>query len=142
MKNVTITLPDELARRARVEAAKAGKSLSRYIADLLAQWCKGDQDKGDDKLGALREFFYGPGYPGISKSWRGREALYAEREDELLRRYESHRLRDGPGGDKKARVRSGFSGGDHQSPYVGAQPAKPKRVLSRRNRKARTDAKK
>jgi hypothetical protein len=144
MKNVTITLPDDLARKARVEAAKADKSLSRFIADMLAERCKGEVGMADDadKLGPLREFFYGPGYPGISKVWKGREALYAERDDELLRRYESHRLRDGPGGDKKTGVREGFSGADHQTPYVGPEPAKPKRVLSRRNRKTRSDAKK
>ena len=85
MKNVTITLPDDLARRARVEAARQDKSLSRFIADLLAERCAAEQP---DKLTLLREFFEGPGYPGISKVWRGREALYAEREDELLRRYE------------------------------------------------------
>src|SRR6185295_55487 len=139
MKNVTITLPDDLARRARVEAAKQDKSLSRFVADLLAQHCT---DKEPDKLAVLREFFDGPGYPGISKVWRGREALYAEREDELLRRYESHRLRDGPGGDRKAAVDRGFSGGDRQEPYTGAEPAKPERVLPRRHRKARPHAKK
>src|SRR5215213_6375591 len=69
MKNVTITLPDDLARKARVEAAKADKSLSRFIADMLAERCKGEPVPADDadKLGPLREFFYGPGYPGISK---------------------------------------------------------------------------
>jgi hypothetical protein len=141
MKNVTITLPDELARKARVEAAKADKSLSKFVADLLAERC-GERPGEDDKLGALREFFYGPGYPGISKSWRGREALYAERDEELFRRYESHRLRDGPGGESKATVREGFSGGDHQAPYAGAKPAKSQRVLSRRDSKTRSDAKK
>jgi hypothetical protein len=93
MKKVTITLPDDLARHARVEAAKRHKSLSRFVAGLLVERYGGEQDEGEDKLGALREFFYGPGYPGISKNWRGREALYAEREDELLRRYERRRRR-------------------------------------------------
>jgi hypothetical protein len=36
-------------------------------------------NKNDDQLGALTEFFYGPGFPGISGNWCGREALYAER---------------------------------------------------------------
>jgi hypothetical protein len=44
-----------------------------------------------DKLAILRKFFDGPGYPGISKVWRGRDALYAEREDELDRRYNASR---------------------------------------------------
>jgi hypothetical protein len=139
MKNVTITLPEDLARRARVEAAKEDKSLSRFIADLLEERCKAEQS---DKLAALREFFDGPGYPGISKAWRGREALYAEREDELLCRYESHRLHDRSRGTRKASTRQGFSDADHQSPYAGAQPAKSQRVLSRRHRKTRPDAKK
>jgi hypothetical protein len=37
MKNVTITLDEALARWARVEAAKAGKSLSRWIAERLEE---------------------------------------------------------------------------------------------------------
>ena len=86
MKNVTISLEDDLAHRARVEAAKQDKSLSRFVADMVEERCKTEQP---DKLALLRSFFDGPGYPGISKAWRGREALYAEREDELLRRYVS-----------------------------------------------------
>jgi plasmid stability protein len=35
MKNVTITLDDETAARARVQAAERGQSLSRYIGDVL-----------------------------------------------------------------------------------------------------------
>ena len=37
MKNVTLTLDDDIVRRARVEAAKQGKSLSRFVSDLVAQ---------------------------------------------------------------------------------------------------------
>jgi hypothetical protein len=36
VKNVTITLADDLARWARVRAAEQDKSLSRFLADLLA----------------------------------------------------------------------------------------------------------
>lgn len=83
MKNVTVTLDEALARRARVEAASRGKSLSKFIAELV------ERELGQDtstQLAELETFFNGPGYPGISKNWRGREALYAEREDQLLRR--------------------------------------------------------
>ena len=45
MKNVTITLSENLARRARVEAAKQDKSLSRFVADLLEERCKADEPK-------------------------------------------------------------------------------------------------
>jgi hypothetical protein len=88
MKKITITLAEDIARRAGVEAAKQDRSLSRFVTDLLTAGCKAGQS---DKLALLREFFDGAGYPGISKAWRGREALYAEREDELLRRYISSR---------------------------------------------------
>lgn len=36
MKNVTITLADEVAKWARVRAAEQDKSLSRFLAELLA----------------------------------------------------------------------------------------------------------
>jgi hypothetical protein len=86
MKNVTITLRDDLARRARVEAARQDKSLSRFIADLLAECCPSLQPTRDEAIAILQKFWNGPGFPGISEVWRGREALYAERDDELLRR--------------------------------------------------------
>jgi hypothetical protein len=92
MKNVTITLPDDLAHRARVEAAKQDKSLSRFVADLLAQRCKPEDSV---KLALLREFFDGPGWPSSGGPLPKREEIYAEREDELLRRYERSRLRGG-----------------------------------------------
>lgn len=37
MPNVTIAMSDALLRKVRVDAAKAGKSMSRYIADRLAR---------------------------------------------------------------------------------------------------------
>jgi hypothetical protein len=35
MKNVTISMKDEVLNELRIEAAKAGKSVSRYVADLI-----------------------------------------------------------------------------------------------------------
>ena len=35
MKNVTVTLPEEDARWVRVRAAENGRSVSRWLADLL-----------------------------------------------------------------------------------------------------------
>lgn len=35
MRNVTISMDEELHRRLRIEAAKDGKSMSRYLADLV-----------------------------------------------------------------------------------------------------------
>ena len=37
MKNVTITLPDDLAQWLRVRAAEDGLSVSGWVADLLAE---------------------------------------------------------------------------------------------------------
>jgi hypothetical protein len=73
MKNVTITLPDDLARRARVEAAKAGKSLSRWIADQLAAEL---HNPTMSQLEAVERFLAGPGYPGVAKNLPKRDELY------------------------------------------------------------------
>lgn len=35
MKNVTLTLDDEVVARARVAAAQQGKSLSKYVGELV-----------------------------------------------------------------------------------------------------------
>ena len=37
MKNITITLPDDLARRAKVLAAEHNTSVSKYVGELLAE---------------------------------------------------------------------------------------------------------
>jgi ribbon-helix-helix CopG family protein len=94
MKNVTITLDDTIATRARVEAARRGKSLSKFVRELIEREIGRDDTSG---LQAIEEFLKGPGYPGISRNWRGREELYAERENELLRRYQRADLRSRPG---------------------------------------------
>ena len=52
MKNVTITLPDDLARWLRVRAAEDDRSVSRWIADLLA----GMRRREDEYEVAMREF--------------------------------------------------------------------------------------
>jgi hypothetical protein len=84
MKNVTITLDDVLAVRAPVEAAGRGKSLSKFVGELIEREI--GRDDGID-LKTIEEFLHGPGYPGISRNWCGREALYAE-DDRRFRRSE------------------------------------------------------
>ncbi len=44
MKNVTISLNEDLARLARVKAAEEDKSLSRFVADLLEERMKRESD--------------------------------------------------------------------------------------------------
>ncbi len=65
MGNVTISMDDELHRAVRIEAAKAGKSMSKYIADRLRE--PAGQRVSPDEIArrssdveALREIFAGP----------------------------------------------------------------------------------
>lgn len=44
MRNVTVTLDENLAQRVRVRAAEEGKSVSRYLADLLERQMAEDDD--------------------------------------------------------------------------------------------------
>ena len=44
MKNVTITLPEDLARWLRVRAAEDDRSVSRWIAQLLAEMRRRDDE--------------------------------------------------------------------------------------------------
>jgi hypothetical protein len=83
MKKITISFEDDVADRASAEAAEREQSLSQSVADLVADRRKAERL---DTRALLRTFFDGPGYPGISKAWPGRAALYVEREDELARR--------------------------------------------------------
>jgi hypothetical protein len=126
MKNVTITLDDELATRARVEAARQDKSLSRYIADVLAERCPADRPTREEALAVLKHFWEGPGFPGISKVWKGRDALYAEREDKLLRRHQSADLQPRSSGNRKAAQGSGFAEKSGRDQHARSKPAKPK----------------
>jgi hypothetical protein len=99
MKNVTITLPDDLALRARVEAAKAGKSLSRWIGERVEASLRPetDQTRGLKALLAL------PLMP-LSKNGRlpTREELY---DRESVRRFERDDLRPRSKRARKARRR-------------------------------------
>ncbi|MBN9435340.1 MAG: hypothetical protein J0I45_23155 [Bosea sp.] len=95
MKNVTITLDEALARWARIEAAKAGKSLSRWIAERLED----EMRQKPDSLSEIEHFLSGPGYPGIAANLPAREALYADRD---LHRQQHPDLQPGSGRSRKA----------------------------------------
>jgi hypothetical protein len=88
MKNVTLTLPDDLVRRARIEAAKGGKSLSKWVADIVKR-----DIEGMGQAEAMRRFLSGPDYPGVAVTLPAREELYGER---LFHRHERPSLREGP----------------------------------------------
>ena len=44
LKNVTITLEDDVARWARIEAARENTSVSRFVGDLLADRMHQDRE--------------------------------------------------------------------------------------------------
>ncbi len=58
MKNVTISLPDELAHLAKVFAAEHNTSVSKYVGKLLAERLEAEQ-----------------GYQVIMAQWRTREPM-------------------------------------------------------------------
>ncbi len=44
MKNVTVTLPEDVARWVRVRAARNDRSVSRWLADLLSRMKRQDDE--------------------------------------------------------------------------------------------------
>src|SRR5215210_2208770 len=95
MKNVTLSLADDVASWARIEAAKAGKSLSRFLSDLLAQ----QRISEENQSLAMKRFLDGPEFAGISGARPSREELYAER---LFHRHERVPVRKRPKSADKA----------------------------------------
>lgn len=74
MKNVTISMDGELLREARIEAAKAGLSISRYVSGLVQQSVRdttqGSRDQERERrMKALERFLNGPKLP-ISENGR------------------------------------------------------------------------
>jgi hypothetical protein len=71
MKNVTISMDDELYQSTRIEAARAGKSMSKHIADRLRgkETSENETEQRRLRLEALRRVFAGPKLP-ISQNGR------------------------------------------------------------------------
>lgn len=44
MRNITVTVPDEVYRRARVVAAEQGRSVSSLVAEFLAEVSQSDAE--------------------------------------------------------------------------------------------------
>ncbi|GIK49979.1 MAG: hypothetical protein BroJett013_26760 [Alphaproteobacteria bacterium] len=123
MVNVTISMDEETARWVRIEAAKAGMSVSRYVGGLLAERRRTLEEAAWEagraaRLEAGRAFLASPprelGYFGRAPT---REELY----DEVLRRHERSRVQEGSDGAFQA----------EESP----------RLDQRRDRKGRVDPK-
>jgi hypothetical protein len=93
MKNVTITLDEKVAAKVRVKAATQGKSVSKFISEMLEREIG---RSGKTGLESIEEFLDGPLWPLSDDNGRlpSREEIYGERADELLRRYERSHSRD------------------------------------------------
>ncbi len=74
MKNVTITLDEETARRARIEAARRGVSGSRLVGRLLQE----RREQESDRLAAYERFTRRPikALKKAGERYPAREALY------------------------------------------------------------------
>jgi hypothetical protein len=98
-------MDEETARWVRVEAAKAGKSVSRFVGELLAARRSAETEASRCELKqmqkqAMAEFLAGPLRP-ISDNGKlpTREELY----DEVLRRHERAGVREGQQGAFKTK---------------------------------------
>jgi hypothetical protein len=110
MKNVTISMDEDLAAWARVEAAKAGKSVSAWIAEILQTRKSGGARRGVDASGksAMERFLSGPLYDlGYNGKYPSREEI---NERESLRRYERPGVSEGPERGFKADDRGAMGG--------------------------------
>ena len=63
MKNITITLDEDVAARARVAAAQQGKSLSRYVSNLVERSLGRPVSQRD----AVEAFLAGPPLPLLNE---------------------------------------------------------------------------
>ena len=87
MKNVTISMDDQLLRRVRLEAGRAGVSVSRWIGAEIQRVVDGDAGKGAARRRIDR---FLDTFPGVALSDGGkinidRDKLYDE---ERFRRFE------------------------------------------------------
>lgn len=93
MKNVTLTLPEDMLAQLRVAAAREGKSMSKFLAELIEDRIGRARTQQD----ALEAFLAGHDLPGLAGEKLSREEIYAER---LLHRHERDALPErlpGPG---------------------------------------------
>lgn len=62
MRNITISMDDELASQTRIAAAKAGKSVSKYLAEAAREKIEADathsaKQKRNEQLEALEKLW-------------------------------------------------------------------------------------
>lgn len=108
MANVTISVDDDTARWVRIEAAKAGLSVSRYVGAMLAERRLG-AGAPRTQAAAIDLFLSGPAL-GLTEAGRApaRESLY---DRESLHRYQRADLRARSSGKRKGARVSGVAEG-------------------------------
>ena len=87
MSNLTLAIDAELLREARIKALKEDTSVNEICRRAIEQYV-GRQSAGERHVALLRATFAlaKPRPAGAEPLWPGREAIYAERLDELDRR--------------------------------------------------------
>jgi hypothetical protein len=118
MKNITITLREDIADWLRVEAAKADLSMSGFVAEMLEM----RMGRGKQQLVQLEQFLGGAGFAGIAAELGKRDDLY---DRPGLHRHQHPDLRARPSRSSEAAGIGGFAEADDQQPYTYAEPAKP-----------------
>ncbi len=127
MANVTITMDGETARWVRVEAAKAGKSVSRWVGELLAERRRAEADAAWEagraaRLEAGLKFLASPPRDvGLYGKGQTRDEMYAD----VLHRYERSSVREGHIGTYEAEGGRTMDRGPAAKKRRRAQRAKP-----------------
>ncbi|MDV2986122.1 hypothetical protein [Methylorubrum podarium] len=119
MKNLTITLDEDLFAWARIEAAKRGQSLSRFVADTLTERRAPDIA---GQLAILDEFFEGPGWAGAAEDWPRRDEIY---DRPALLRHERDRLPARSEGSRQEAGKHGADSGGAGTSETRGEPADP-----------------
>ncbi|HEX6866963.1 MAG TPA: hypothetical protein VF122_07005 [Caulobacteraceae bacterium] len=106
MKNVTISMDEATLAWVRVRAAKAGKSVSRWIGEQLAH-VRGQMISDEVNADAQRAVEAFLAHPGWDLGGKGfdRDEIYEER----LRGLERRHLQRGPGRQDETRNRAGVA---------------------------------
>jgi hypothetical protein len=118
MKNITITLREDIADWLRIEAAKADLSMSGFVADMLET----RMGRGKQQMLELEAFLGGAGFDGIAAELGKRDDLY---DRPGLHRHQHPDLRARPSRSNETAGIGGFAEADDQQPYAHAKPTKP-----------------
>ena len=96
METLTITLDDAIAARARDAAAREGKSLSGYVADVVCDRVSPSHEPVTSQAESAKAFLALPRWDLTDENGRlpSRDEMYAERDEQIFHRHEHPALRD------------------------------------------------